>query len=72
MNETIFKRLAALCSVKSIVTIVLTAGFLYGFIVDKISGQEIMTIFSVIIAFYFGTQSQKAQDAIDAKEDGSK
>ena len=65
MNENIFKRVAALCSVKSIVTIVLTAGFLYGFIVDKISGQEFMTIFSVIIAFYFGTQSQKIQDAVD-------
>lgn len=65
VNEKIFKRLAALCSVKSIVTIVLTAGFLYGFIVDKISGQEFMTIFSVIIAFYFGTQSQKIQDAVD-------
>ena len=65
VNENIFKRLAALCSVKSIVTIVLTAGLLYGFIVDKISGQEFMTIFSVIIAFYFGTQSQKIQDAVD-------
>ena len=65
VNENIFKRLAALCSVKSIVTIVLTAGCLYGFIVDKISGQEFMTIFSVIIAFYFGTQSQKIQDAVD-------
>ena len=65
VNENIFKRLAALCSVKSIVTIVLTAGFLDGFIVDKISGQEFMTIFSVIIAFYFGTQSQKIQDAVD-------
>lgn len=65
VNENIFKRLSALCSVKSIVTIVLTAGFLYGFIVDKISGQEFMTIFSVIIAFYFGTQSQKIQDAVD-------
>ena len=65
VNENIFKRLAALCSVESIVTIVLTAGFLYGFVVDKISGQEFMTIFSVIIAFYFGTQSQKIQDAVD-------
>ena len=33
MNERIIKRLAALCSVKSIVTITLTAGFLYGFVV---------------------------------------
>ena len=65
MNERIIERLAALCSVKSIVTITLTAGFLYGFVVAKISGQEFVTIFSVIIAFYFGTQSQKMPDAVD-------
>lgn len=65
MNELLNKRIANLCSVKSIVTITLTLGFLYGFIVGKISGQEFVTIFSVIIAFYFGTQSQKTQDAID-------
>lgn len=28
-----------------------------------------MTIYAVIIAFYFGTQSQKAQDVIDGKGD---
>ncbi|MDO5012888.1 MAG: hypothetical protein Q4E56_05235 [Pseudomonadota bacterium] len=67
MSELMKKRLANLLSVKSISTIALTAGFLYGFIVGKISGQEFMTIFSVVIAFYFGTQSQKGQDAIDAK-----
>ena len=33
-------------------------------IVGKIS-QDFMTIYAVIIAFYFGTQSQKTQDAID-------
>ncbi len=64
-NDLLKKRAANLCSVKSIVTITLTLGFLYGFIVGKISGQEFVTIFSVIIAFYFGTQSQKNQDAID-------
>lgn len=71
MNEKFIKRLAALCSVKSIVTITLTAGFLYGFIVGKISGQEFVTIFSVIIAFYFGTQSQKVQDVLESKETGN-
>ena len=33
-------------------------------IVGKIS-QDFMTIYAVIIAFYFGTQSQKTQDVID-------
>ena len=30
-----------------------------------------MTIYAVIIAFYFGTQSQKVQDAVDTREDGA-
>lgn len=64
MNEKITKRLGNLLSVKSIVTLVLTGVFAYMAIVGKIS-QDFMTIYAVIIAFYFGTQSQKTQDAID-------
>ena len=64
MNERIIKRLAALLSVKSIVTIILTAVFAYMAVASKIS-QDFMTIYAVIIAFYFGTQSQKVQDAVD-------
>ena len=30
-----------------------------------------MTIYAVIIAFYFGTQSQKVQDAVEAKEENN-
>lgn len=64
MNEKIIKRLGNLLSVKSIATLVLTGVFAYMAIVGKIS-QDFMTIYAVIIAFYFGTQSQKTQDAID-------
>lgn len=63
--ENIKKRLGNLLSVKSIVTLVLTGVFAYMAVVGKIS-QDFMTIYAVIIAFYFGTQSQKAQDAIDS------
>ena len=66
MNEIIVKRLANLCSVKSITTLVLTAVFAYLAISGKVS-QEFMLIYTTVIAFYFGTQSQKAQDAMDAK-----
>lgn len=62
--DTIKKRLGNLLSVKSIVTLVLTGVFAYMAVVGKIS-QDFMTIYAVIIAFYFGTQSQKTQDAID-------
>ena len=61
--EQLRKRLAALLSVKSIVTLILTAVFAYMATTEKIS-QDFMTIYAVIIAFYFGTQSQKLQDTI--------
>ena len=68
--ELIHKRLANLMSVKSIVTLVLTGVFAYMAVTGNIS-QDFMTIYAVIIAFYFGTQSQKAQDGIDGKGDGN-
>lgn len=64
MNEKLIKRIANLMSVKSIVTLVLTGVFAYMAVTGNIS-QDFMTIYAVIIAFYFGTQSQKTQDAID-------
>lgn len=63
MNNIMMKRVANLLSVKSIVTLVLTVVFAYQSITGTIS-QDFMTIYAVIIAFYFGTQSQKVQDAI--------
>lgn len=68
MNEKIIKRIANLMSVKSIVTLVLTGVFAYMAVTGNIS-QDFMTIYAVIIAFYFGTQSQKTQDVIDSKGD---
>ena len=61
--DNIKKRLANLLSVKSIVTLVNTAVFAYMAVTNQIT-QDFMTIYAVIIAFYFGTQSQKVQDAI--------
>lgn len=62
--ENIKKRLGNLLSVKSLVTLVQTGVFAYMAVVGKIS-QDFMTIYAVIIAFYFGTQSQKTQDVLD-------
>ena len=63
MNENIIKRLGALMSVKSIVTLALTAVFAYLAVTGQIA-QDFMTVYAVVIAFYFGTQSQKIQDVI--------
>ena len=64
MNERIVKRMAALMSVKSIVTIILTCVFAGQAVRGQI-GQDFMTVYAVVIAFYFGTQSQKAQELMD-------
>lgn len=65
--ELIKKRCANLLSVKSLVTLTLTVVFAYMAVTGKIS-QDFMTIYAVIIAFYFGTQSQKVQDAVDGEQ----
>lgn len=64
MNEKLLKRLAALLSVKSLVTLILTGVFAYLAVTNQIA-QDFMTVYAVVIAFYFGTQSQKLQDTID-------
>lgn len=69
MWDKIINRAANLLSVKSIVTVTLTAVFALMAVKGQIS-QDFMTIYAVIIAFYFGTQSQKLQDVVDASETG--
>ena len=58
MSDTILKRIATLLSVKSLVTLVLTGVFAWMAVSNAIS-QDFMTIYAVIIAFYFGTQAEK-------------
>lgn len=62
------KKLAKLIDVKSIVTIVLTIVFATLALTERITGQDFLTVFSVVIAFYFGTQTQKQKDQTEAKE----
>lgn len=56
MTEKIIDRLV---SVKSIVTVALTAVFAYLAITGAVSGDQFLTVFTVIIGFYFGTQAEK-------------
>ena len=56
-------RLKNLIDVKSIVTIILTAVFSILTITGKVQGDQFLTVFTVIIAFYFGSQTQKAADS---------
>ena len=53
------ERLSKLLSIKSIVTILLTLVFCYLAVIGTIAAELFMTVFTVIIAFYFGTQAEK-------------
>ena len=64
--ELLKKRLANLLSVKSLVTICLTVTFCVLTVQTKVT-QEFNTVYLMVIAFYFGTQTQKISDAVESK-----
>ena len=57
--ELLKKRLANLLTVKSIVTVVLTTVFAYLSVSGHVTTDQFLTVFTVVIAFYFGTQAEK-------------
>ena len=65
--ELLKKRLANLLCVKSIVTVILTAVFAYMTIIGAVTGDQFLTVFTVVIAFYFGTQAEKKAQGEEGK-----
>lgn len=55
------KKIAKLINVKSIVTFVLTGVFAYLSIIGVVSGEQFLTVFTMVISFYFGTQAGKKE-----------
>lgn len=55
-------KIKKLIDVKSLVTLSLTAIFCVLSVLGKITPEQFMTVFTTIIAFYFGTQYQKNQN----------
>lgn len=53
------KNLAALIKVKTIVTLVVVAVFAVMALQSKLQPDTVMTIVTMVVAFYFGTQSEK-------------
>lgn len=58
-----------LLTVKSIVTILLTVVFSILSLHERISGEQFLQVFSVVIAFYFGTQYQKGEQTKGAENE---
>ena len=58
MKELLANRLTRLLCVKSLVALALTAVFAVLALRGQVS-QDFMTVYTVIIAFYFGTQLER-------------
>ena len=64
--DTFKKRLANLLTVKSLVTLILTGVFTFLAVTQQIA-QDFMTVYAVVIAFYFGSQAEKVTQAGEGK-----
>lgn len=67
MYESLIDRLQKLLAVKSIVTLALTIVFCVLCLKGMVGPDQFMTVFTVVIAFYFGTQAErKNAQAVEA------
>lgn len=55
------ERLSKLIDVKSIVTLLLTISFIILAFRSVITGEQVNTVFMMVISFYFGTQATKSK-----------
>ena len=56
-------RLDKLLTIKSLVTLAMTLVFCVLALKGALTGQDFLTVFTTVIAFYFGTQSAKKEEA---------
>lgn len=55
------EKFAKLIDVKSLMTLALTGGFIGLTCTGEITGEQFLTIFTMIVGFYFGTQAEKSK-----------
>ncbi|MCR5725977.1 MAG: hypothetical protein K6G24_00775 [Lachnospiraceae bacterium] len=64
------KKIAKLIDVKSIVTFILTGVFAYLSVTGVVNGEQFLSVFIMIISFYFGTQAGKKEAQEEAEKEG--
>ena len=53
------KNLINLLQIKKIISLLLTVVFCYLAIIGKVSSEQFLTVFSLVIAFYFGQSTAR-------------
>ncbi len=66
MNPILKERLYRLLCIKSLITFMLTLIFGHMTATGAIEGQQFLTIFSVVIAFYFGSETNQPRTKGDS------
>lgn len=66
--SNIISRIGNLITVKSIVTIILTVVFAIVTLKGQVSTEAFITVFSMIVGYYFGTQKLDDTEKKDNKE----
>lgn len=61
------KNLANLIKVKTIVTLILTVVFSILAVQNRVTADQFIVIFTVVIGFYFGTQHEKNKNESEDK-----
>lgn len=56
------RKITELINVKSIVTIMMTLVFCVMSVIGRINSEQFITVFTVVISFYFGTQAAKKRE----------
>ena len=60
-----------LIKVKTIVTLIFTGVFAFLCCTGKVDSREFITVFTVVISFYFGTQHEKIEQSVTTPTTGS-
>lgn len=53
------EKLAKLIDVKSIMTLLMTCAFVYLAVTKALSTEQFLTIFTMVVSFYFGMKSKE-------------
>ncbi len=61
MLDRLYQRLGNLLTIKSLVTMALTIVFALLAVRGKIQPDQLLTVYTVVIGFYFGTQAERPQ-----------
>lgn len=64
------QELKKLIDLKSIITMLITGGLLYGFIVGKVSNEQFMQIAIMIFTFYFAKKDKEEKTETKDEELG--